>query len=65
MMATAGTSETSTNFYQTTRHNIPKDSLLHRQQMFEHQFCAMVKLEIIKHFISLFLPIQLPSFLTH
>jgi hypothetical protein len=29
MMEAESTSETSVNFYQTTRHNIPKDDHLH------------------------------------
>jgi hypothetical protein len=32
MMEAASTSETSVNFYQTTRRNIPKDSNLHSRR---------------------------------
>jgi hypothetical protein len=32
MMEAANTSETSVNFYQTTRHNIPEDSHLHTRR---------------------------------
>jgi hypothetical protein len=40
MMETVGTSETSVNFYQTTRRNIPEDSHLHtrrRENLKSHQ----------------------------
>jgi hypothetical protein len=33
MMEAAGTSETSVNFYQTTRRNNPKDSYLHNEML--------------------------------
>jgi hypothetical protein len=40
MMEAASTSETSVNFYQTTRRNIPEDSHLHnrhRENLKSHQ----------------------------
>jgi hypothetical protein len=44
MMDAASTSETSVNFYKTTRHNIPEDSHLHthrRENLNSHQVNAL------------------------
>jgi hypothetical protein len=48
MMEAASTSETSVNFYQTTRRNIPEDNHLHtrrRENLKSHQYLK----KVVKH----------------
>jgi hypothetical protein len=46
MMEAASTSETSINFYQTTRRNIPEDSHLQTSQPFEVRLASKQYLKI-------------------
>jgi hypothetical protein len=51
MMEAASTSETSVNFYQTTRYNIPEDSRLHTRRcknLKSHQVQVMLYNQIIE-----------------